>query len=167
MDIIKFAMQMELDGQKFYEKAAEEAPNKELKGILLHLAEEEQRHFKFFASMREGAGQDAAKALEGGTIGKTKNLFVQLTENGQAEKFGEDVRTVWTKALKIEEKAVKMYSEEAEKESDTSRRSLLVRIADEERNHVYLIENVLTYLTDPETFRESKRYSDFKSWEGR
>ena len=44
---------------------------------------------------------------------------------------GDDARKVWTEALKIEEKAVKMYSEEASKETDASRKSLLERIADE------------------------------------
>lgn len=167
MDIVKFAMQMELDGQKFYEKAAAEAPNEELKQILLSLAEEEQRHFKVFAKIREATAEEAAEALQGGTIIQTKNLFVQLIERGATDKFGDDVRSAWTEALRIEEKSVKLYVEEAGKESDASRKSLLERIADEERNHVYLIENVLTFMADPETFRQSRNFADFKSWEGR
>ena len=37
MNIIEFAMQMERDGQAFYEKAAKAAPQPELKEIFLYL----------------------------------------------------------------------------------------------------------------------------------
>ena len=167
MDIIKFAMQMEQDGQKFYKEAADKAPTKELKDILTYLAEEELRHFKIFSKMREGAGQETIKGLGSQSLETTKNLFIQLAESGEGSKFGDDTRAVWVKALKIEEQAVKMYSEEADKEGDSNRKGLLNRISDEERTHVYLIDNVLAYMTDPETFKDSKQFADFKSWEGR
>ena len=64
MDVIKFAMQMELDGKKFYEQAAEAAPTKELKDIFLYLAEEEDRHFKFFHSLYRAYMELDASLLE-------------------------------------------------------------------------------------------------------
>ena len=46
MDIVKFALKMELDGKQFYEAAAAKASTKELKDIFLYLAQEEERHFQ-------------------------------------------------------------------------------------------------------------------------
>lgn len=168
MNIIEFAMKMERDGQAFYEKAAAAAPQPELKEIFLYLAREEERHFAFFKNMHEGDTKAAIKVLGSNTLAKTKNVFVHLIEeNGGDVTFGADVRKAWTEALKIEEKAVKLYSEEAKKEKDPERKELLERIAEEERSHVYLIDNMLSFMSDPQTFADSQNFKNFKSWEGR
>ncbi len=167
MNIIEFAMQMERDGQVFYEKAAAAAPQSELKEIFLYLAREEERHFAFFKSMHEGDTQAAVKVLGSSTMAKTKNVFVHLIEENGDATFGDDVRKVWTEALKIEEKAVKLYTEEAAREKNPERKELLQRIAEEERSHVYLIDNMLSFMADPQTFADSQNFANFKSWEGR
>lgn len=167
MDIVKFAMQMELDGKVFYETEAAKAPTKELKEIFQYLADEEDRHYKFFKMLDEGKIDTAAGALESGdSLSTTKNVFVQLIEENKDKHFEDDTRKAWEKALKIEEKAVELYSGEADKENDAARKSLLNRIADEERNHVYLIDNMLSFMADPQSFADSQDYSSFKSWEG-
>ena len=168
MGIIEFAMQMEKDGEAFYRKSAEATKEPALKEIFLHLAEEEQRHFRLFKKILEGELEGAESELDGGSraLDGTKNIFVKLTAENGGMVFGDDARLVWNEALKIEEKAVKLYSEEATKERDPARKKLLDRIAAEERNHVYLIDNILSFMTDPEGFAESKKFSDFKSWEG-
>jgi len=166
MDIIRFAMQMEIDGQKFYEQSAAESSLPELKEIFHYLAEEEKRHFRFFKSLADGKPDAAAKELNAGSMKATRNVFVGLIEAGAHKSFGEEVTIAWKKAREIEEQAVKLYSEEVTRESDAQRKALLQKIADEERNHVYLIENVLSYLRDPGTFANSQRFAAFKSWEG-
>ena len=168
MDVIKFAMQMELDGKQFYTRSANAAKDEELRDILLYLAEEEDRHFRFFKALGQGdtAAADRELAAAPSSLTDTKNVFVLLTENGREKSFGADARSAWTEAMGIEEKAVKMYTEEASKEADPRRKALLEKIADEERNHVYLIENVLSFMADPQGFADSKRFSDFQSWEG-
>ncbi len=166
MDIITFAIQMEKDGQAFYEKAASAASTTEIKEIFQYLADEEKRHCAFFKKMADGEITTAIEALKGGSLKTTKNVFVQLIEENKAASFGDDVRATWVEALKFEERAVQLYTEEAEKEPDADRKTLLNRIADEERNHVYLIDNILTFMADPQTFVDSKQYGDFQSWEG-
>lgn len=167
MDIVQFALQMELDGKAFYEKAAAGAKSKDLREIFQYLANEEERHYKFFRMMAEGKIELASKALESGTaLRDTKNVFVQLIQENKDKRFGEDTRSAWVEALKIEQKAVTLYADEAEKETDANRKSLLKRIADEERNHVYLIDNMLSFMTDPQAFSSSQQFAAFRSWEG-
>lgn len=166
MDIIEFALKMELDGKAFYEKAAREAGHKELAEIFHYLAEEEQRHFEFFKKLRDGEVTAAATALTPGSMKATKNIFVDFIKGEQTADFGDQERSAWKEALAFEEKAVKLYSEEADKESDASRKELLKKIADEERTHVYLIDNMLSYMSDPGGFVQSKQFADFQSWEG-
>ena len=169
MDIYKFAMQMELDGKAFYEKGAAAADDENLKQIFLTLAEEEQRHYDIFKRLDAGelkAAEDFTKN-RGKTIATTKNLFRKMTEAGQDTLPGDDVRAVWKEAVGIEEKSEKFYREQAAKEKDAERKSILNRIADEEKNHIYLIDNMLSFLKDPQTFVASSQFASFKSWEGR
>jgi rubrerythrin len=168
MDIIDFALQMELDGRTFYEQSAAKASHPELKKILLNLADEEQRHYLFFKRLKEGNERNAAAELEAGspTLDLNRTLFRQMAQQGKQASFGDDVRKVWTEALKIEEKVEQMYREEAAKETDATRKKLLSRIADEEKSHVYLIDNMLAFMSDPSGFADSANFKNFLSIEG-
>ena len=168
MDILEYAMKMELDGKAFYEKSAAQTSVPELKNILLQLAEEEMKHFHFFRQMKEGHAPEAKAQIlsPGSTLLNTKNLFQQLAEQGKQNSFGEQARAVWTEALKIEERAEKAYRDEAAKESDPTRKMLLTQIADEEKTHVYLVDNILSFMADPGGFMDSANYRSFMSWEG-
>ena len=167
MDIFKFAMQMELDGQRFYEQSAANSPVRELREVFLNLADEEKRHYRLFKKLSEGATAESARELVGGAMKTGRNVFVRLIESKESNSFGSQVSEVWKKAREIEEHSVKLYSEEASRTADSDRKALLGRIADEERSHVYLIDNVLAFLADPVSFAESQQFAAFKSWEGR
>lgn len=169
MDILEYAMKMELDGKAFYEKSAAQTKVPELKKILLQLAEEELKHFQFFKRMKEGH-TDEAKAQMDATSSpllNTKNLFQQLAEQGKQNSFGAEARAIWTEALKIEERAEKAYRDEALRETDATRKNLLTQVADEEKTHVYLVDNILSFMADPGGFMDSANYRNFMSWEGR
>ena len=167
MDILDFAMQMELDGTAFYERAAAASQRSEIRDIFLYLAEEERRHHRFFKSLKEGSDPDtAARELQSGPARTPKSIFVQLIKKNDDQTFGDDVKSVWTEALRIEEKSAKLYRDEARKEKDPKRRDLLNRIAEEERTHIYLIDNMLSFMADPQSFVESQKFAAFKSWEG-
>ncbi|MEZ5359294.1 MAG: ferritin family protein [Candidatus Zixiibacteriota bacterium] len=168
MDIIDFAMQMEKDGKAFYEKSAAETSDPELKQILLQLAEEERNHYEFFRRMKEKPTDlTAADVLTGkSTLNQVKNIFEVMASKKEHKSFGENVISVWTQALRIEEKAVKLYSEEAAKEKDDARKTLILRIAKEEESHVQMIDSVLMYVKHPEAFAASAQYKNFRSLEG-
>lgn len=168
MDIFEFAMQMELDGKAFYEKGAAKTSNPELKKIFLTLAEEEQRHYNIFKNLKNGQLEAATQITAGRakTISITKNLFQKMTEEGKNTLFGDDISALWEEAVAIEEKSEKLYREEAHKTKDPDRQKLLNKIADEEKNHIYLIDNMLSFINDPQSFVASNQFSSFMSWEG-
>jgi len=168
MDILKFAMQMELDGKAFYEKGAATTSNPAIKEIFNTLAEEEDKHFRIFSNMREGQLEDARKGMEKmtDTPQLAKNIFKQLVDTGVESLKGESTLEMWQEAVKVEEKSEKMYREAADAETDDTKKALLNRIADEEQNHIYLIENMISFIKDPEGFSNSANYGNFMSWEG-
>jgi rubrerythrin len=168
-DIIKFAMKMEIDGKAFYEKEAAATDNAQLKQVLTTLAEEEDRHFRFFKQMMDNPTSipslDAFSSP--GTVKDVQNIFQTMAAEDKDKQFGDDVITVWTEALRIEEKAVAFYTEKADAESDTDRKNLLAAIAEEEQRHVHMIDSVLMYLKQPQAFAQSAQYKNFMSLEGR
>jgi rubrerythrin len=168
VDIIKFAMQMELDGQAFYSKAAEATDNAQLKKVLLTLADEEKKHYRVFKSMSEGDMTAAETSLgeKSETPHLAKSIFQQMTEAGVETLGGDDVETLWQQALEIEQKSERMYRQAAREEPDETSRQLMHRIADEEKNHVYLCDNMLAFTRDPASFLSSAQYKNFMSWEG-
>jgi rubrerythrin len=167
-DIFKFAMKMEMDGKAYYEKHALRTDDPRLKEILSTLAEEEQRHFEVFRSLMNDAGDTAAgeKLTGGETLKKVQNIFEQLAENKETESFGDDAIAVWTEALRTEEKSEAFYKEKASEDSDEIRQKLFLRIAQEENNHIKMIDGILMFLKDPATFAQSAQFRNFRSLEG-
>lgn len=169
MDIIKFAMQMERDGQAFYEKGAAATDNPGLKKVLATLAEEEEKHFRIFQSMAEGNLSEATNGLaeKSETVAVIHSVFQQMVDDGVESLVGDDVRALWEEASRIEEKSEAMYRDAAGNEADDERRKLFEKIADEEKNHIYLVDNMLSFIRDPSSFMASAQYKNFMSWEGR
>lgn len=169
MDIIDFAMQMEQDGMVYYRNQADRATNSGLKKIFETLAEEEVCHFKFFKNLKDNPkDKSVGDILKGGdTLKQVQNIFVALSQSGDSQSFGEDEVAVWTQALRIEEKAEAFYKEKAQIESDSLRKELLLKIAGEEKNHLMMIDTVLTFLKSPQTFADSAQFRNFRSLEGR
>jgi rubrerythrin len=167
-NIFEFAMQMELDGRQFYLDGAERTSNAGLQKILKQLADEEHRHYHVFKRLRDGDVTDAAEEMKTskGGLTLTKSLFREMAEQGKTTLPGETERAVWIEAREIEEKSVQMYSEEAARQTDQKRKALLIQLAEEERTHVHLIDNVLSFLSDPTGFQDSQNYRNFMSWEG-
>ncbi len=169
MDILEFAMQMELDGKAFYEKGMERAENPSVKKIFKMLADEEHRHYQVFRKLSSGEKPDPATDLtpSGATLNEVKNIFKEMTDAGKESLEGDTTKDLWLEALEVEKKAEKMYRDAAEKETDIHRKDILTKIADEEKTHIYLIDNLISFLADPETFIASQNYKNFQSWEGR
>ncbi|UCD95027.1 MAG: ferritin family protein [Candidatus Zixiibacteriota bacterium] len=168
MDVIEFAMKMEQDGKAYYEKLAAQTTVPELKQVLLTLAEEEGRHYEYFRRLKEDNNNiPGDKAFTGRqSVEKIVNIFEQLAEDENSKRFEEEVISAWTKALRIEEKSVDFYESKAATETDSARKGLLQKIAEEEHNHVHMIDGVLMYLKHPAAFAESSHFKSFRSLEG-
>jgi rubrerythrin len=168
MDIIEFAIKMEMDGMAFYKKHADETSDSLLKQIFLNLVEEEARHVQIFRKLKDNPAEFSLDEISvSGNVDEVKNIFQEMSQDTGRGNFGDDIVSVWTEALRIEEKAVTFYTEHAERETDPSTKKLMMAIADEETRHIHMIDTVLMYLRHPETFAQSAQFKNFQSLEGR
>jgi len=167
MDILDFAMKMEQDGMAFYKEHADKSTDPDLKKIFTTLVEEEARHYQIFKKLKEDPSLISDVDVTAPENLKTvQNIFEQMSHKTEPKTFGDDVVSVWTEALRIEEKARAFYRNKAETESDPERKKLLDTLAAEENRHVYMIDGVLMYLKDPQAFAQSAQFSNFMSLEG-
>lgn len=168
MEIIEYAMKMEQDGMAFYKKHADATSDPALKQIFMTLVEEEARHYQIFKQLNENPSEITGDEFAASAnLGEVKNIFVQMSQNTESKQFGDDVISVWTEALRIEEKAHSFYKEKADSEADGVTKKLMLAIAEEETRHVHMIDTVLMYIRHPEAFAQSAQFSSFMSLEGR
>ncbi|WP_243373257.1 ferritin family protein [Geotalea sp. SG265] len=159
MDLYAFALKMELDGKAFYEKMAAETPYRGLKSVFSMLAEDEQKHYDTIIAIRAGEARTMADTA---VLENTRNVF----EGIRAEKIlAEGMRKehdAFQYAMKIEADSVRLYEDLAGKERDPAIIALLQKIADEEKKHYNIVENLYDYTLRPEYFLEWREFSNLK-----
>jgi len=155
MDIFEYAMQMEKDGENFYREVAQQSPNRGIKTILTMLADEEVRHYNAIEKMKSA---EPVQLAEGSVLTDAKNVFAQLKESG--EKFTSETNQIglYEKALDIEKKSQDFYTEKAGEVSDPNAKELFLRLAQEEQKHYVLVENIIDFLSRPDTWLENAEF---------
>jgi len=155
MDIFQFVQQMEKDGEAYYRDLAEKTVDKGLKTILLGMAEDEVKHFKIFKELEKQANPEY-KATD--ILANAKNIFQEMRDSKESRNFPMDHVKAYEKALETEQKSDAFYREKAEEVDSPVAKELLVKIAEEERKHAHLLENIIDFISKPDTFLENAEF---------
>jgi len=165
MNIFDFAMQMEKDGQAYYEEMASKAENAVLKNILVNLAQDEVKHYNIFKKFKEGdfSGADQL-AVETTVMTDAVNIFQQMASAPVPIGFPEDIVEAWKKAQEVEKKSEDFYREKATEADSDQMKAIINRIADEEHKHWALIENVLQFLSRPKQWLDDAEWNHLEEY---
>ncbi|HEY4744873.1 MAG TPA: ferritin family protein [Desulfuromonadaceae bacterium] len=161
MNTFDFAMKMELDGKAFYEKLADETEVVGLKAILTSLAADEQKHYDIIQAIKTESNwtMTDSRVLE-----DAKNLFEELVKDKHIAGSLHKSRDGYQYARKIEADSVRFYEEAAGKESTPETAHLLLRLADEEKKHFNIMDNLYDYTLAPEYFLAWGEFSNLKEF---
>jgi rubrerythrin len=154
MDIFEYAMQMEKDGEEFYRRLAQQATNKGLKTILTMLADDEVKHYNAIKAMQtEKPDMPETTILSG-----AKNVFVQIKDSGEG--FDLDVKQIdlYKKAQGIEQKSRDFYLQKADETTDKAQKDIFLKLADEEKRHYFLLDNIIELVSRPERWLENAEF---------
>jgi len=162
MNIFDYAMQMEQDGQSFYERLAENTEAQGLRSIFRWLAGDEQKHYETFRTMKE-QGRDLSM-VDSTALEETRNVFAQLQASGQTLATDAKNLEAYQFAMKVEADSAQLYQEAAERESDPGRRDVLQRIATEERKHLNILENIFDFVNEPTQSLVWSEFSNLKEF---
>ena len=157
MDIYKFAMQMELDGRHFYQDLAKKTKNAGIKSVLTMMAESEAKHYNVILDMQKNDKTEYSKDVE--VLTKIKNVFSKMKEEKEIDV---DVSQVefYKKALEIEADSEKFYLERADEEKDPHRKEIFLTLANEEKGHCILLENLVNLVSQPDSWIENSEWYD-------
>ena len=75
MKVYEHAMQMELDGKKYYEECAEKVELPYLKQVLMELASDEVKHYEIFKAMRDNIEPEFEESAQTKIFTSIKNVL--------------------------------------------------------------------------------------------
>ena len=144
-NIIKFAMENEVEAQKFYEEAAQKVQSTQLKEMFTDFAQEEKKHREIlkqvYISNRMGdyfhEGQDYH-------IAEDVDLPVLSTNMKPADAIA--------LAMKKEEAAMAQYTELADSYPEPDKKKVFLDLAAMERGHKLRMENAFVDIGFPEVW---------------
>jgi rubrerythrin len=148
---LKAAMENELEGETFYRKAAAESRQARAKTLFEWLAEQEVDHYR-----RVKLEHDALVADQGWQdVSPAEGLTIFPTDTEEVEEELADVTgevDAFKMAREFEERSYDIYQQAMHVVEDELGREILRQLADEERRHLELISEWLTFhLIDPHT----------------
>jgi len=157
MDVFDFAMKMELQGKAYYENFAQATQIAGLKSIFTGLAADEQKHYDLLRELkagREWTMTDSRLAEQARTV------FTELLE--ERDRLGELHEDLdgYRLALKVEADSVRLYEDMAKKEQDPETVQLYLKLANEEKKHFNIIENICDFVMRPKYYLEWREFSN-------
>jgi rubrerythrin len=153
MKVLELAVQMEVDGKEFYQKASRKSSNKLAKELFRHLADQEDVHRKKFEEIYKALkrGQnwpDLEPPSEKGK--KIKSLFAEATKAlGSKFKVAESELQAIKTAIDMEIRSYNLYHTRSAESTLPVEKQFYKTLAGEERGHHLALLDSYEYLSDP------------------
>jgi len=154
MNIFEFAMEKEKYSEDYYRRLAGKSNNKGLETIFNMLADEEAKHYKIVSDMKDDVAPDLADTT---VLSDAKNVFVKMRESAQKFSFDISQTELYRKAQDIEKQSRDFYLEKAN-EAEKAHKEIFLKLADEEKKHYFLLEDIIDFVSRPETWLENAEW---------
>jgi rubrerythrin len=160
MNIFDYAMQLEKDGETFYRELAQKSDDPGIKNIFNILADDEVKHYKIFEDMKKEAQPEMAATQ---VLTDAKNVFTQLKEGGKFDYKLPQI-DLYKEAQGLEKKTEDFYREKAKEAENEYQKGMLLKIAEEEKKHYFLIDNIIAFVSKPQTYLENAEFSNLEEY---
>ena len=157
MNVYEYAMKVEKDGERYNRDLASKTDEPGLKSILNMLADEEVKHYVVFDKMNKNQIIPTQPHVD--VFATAKTIFEKMREENTKACFSEDQVEFYKSALRSEENSYKFYIEKALMIEDSEQQAAFLRIAEEERQHMVLLENLIEYISFPERWLENAEFN--------
>lgn len=153
MNTIDFAINMELEGQKYYLEQAELNKDNELHTVFLMLADSEEGHAEL---LRKYKNKEALSHTEDFVQPGLKSVFHGLEDFYQGD--GAKQLDAYRIACEQEEKSIKLYRELEEQVEEEPAKELFRYLIRQEEDHLILFEELVKMVTRPEEWVEAAEF---------
>lgn len=156
MNVFDLAMEMEKDGEKYYRHLVEKTTNSGMKNILNMLAEDEVKHFQVLQKLKTSS---QVELLSTPILSGSKNIFQQLYDNKNWDDIPVNQIDLYKKAREIETRSFNFYMEKARANTDPATQKMFFLIAEEEKRHEFLLDNIIQFVSRPQTWLENAEFN--------
>lgn len=160
MDIYEYAMQMEKDGEAFYRQIAEKNQSKGLRTISNMLAEDEVKHYNILKMMRTVKQSVTETAI----LNDSGNIFKKMRKTEEWFDPNSESIELYKKAQDIENKSRDFYLEKSNEVEDESHKEIFLKLAEEEKKHFFLLENIIDFVSRPQEWLENAEFVHFEEY---
>ncbi len=157
MNIYKYAMKMEKDSENYYNELANKTDDAGLRNILKMLASDEVKHYNIIEQMIKTDVN--VELAETGILKNAKNIFIKIKGKNIVFDFDLPQADFYRKAQEFEEKSYKFYLEMSDKVEIKSQKKIFLKLAGEEKKHMFLLENLVEFVSRPETWIEDAEFN--------
>ncbi len=162
LEALQIAIQMEIDGKKYYLKASEESGNELGRKLLQSLAAEEDIHRQKFEEIYDAVRSKKAWPAtdfkpDGGK--RLRTIFARVSEE-----MGANVKAVDTElsaiktAVDMESKTFDFYKSQSKEATYEAEKEFYETLAVEEREHQLILLDYYEYIEDPAAWFVSKEH---------
>lgn len=155
MKSLEFAIQMELDGEKYYLEQAEKNKGNNLNVVFVMLAEDERMHAKI---LRQNFDKESFELKEEHSITEYENVFKSVGDFKDKLKSDPGQLDAYRLALKKEEESIELYKDMLENAVSDIDRELFEFLIKEETMHYRIIDDIIAHLIRAEEWVESAEF---------
>ncbi len=153
-EALQFAIQMEIDGKEYYQKASQESDNKVGKELFQWLATEEDKHRQRFEEIFEAIKNRNSWPeinIQPGKREKLNTIFSKAMEAAAPNiKAPSAELDVIAKAMEMETKTQDFYKHQGDKAIFDAEKNFYEDLAAEERGHYLALVDYREYIIDPQ-----------------
>ncbi|NLC04315.1 MAG: ferritin family protein [Tissierellia bacterium] len=142
--VLRYAMQMELDGSNFFKDNAEKFSNATSKELFLNLAKVEMEHYRYLENQLKTYLDTRTFDTSDEVMGREENIFEdrQESEHLEATLSESDIPdlTILRMAYLIERDFKEFYTDAAENANDEDAKAIFTKLATWEAGHELLFK---------------------------
>lgn len=155
MNSLEFAINMELDGERYYREQAEINKGNVLNAVFLYLAEDEQNHAQILKNKFSELSYDLK---DNSALSKVKNVFkgVNDIKKGIAELPKQ--LDLYKEALEKEKISIDLYKNLLLEATEEQEKKLFEYLVGQETDHFVILEEVILLVSRPEEWVESAEF---------
>ena len=164
LEAIKFAIQMEIDGKEYYQKASRQSDSKVGRDLFEWLAAEEDKHRRIFGGIYNAIRKQ--KAWPEVSIQHRNGAILDTIFSKEMKVAAPIVKATSTeldsiaKAMEMENKTREFYKNQDQKAAYNAEKKLYSTLAAEEEGHYLALVDYREYLIDPAGyFRKAEHHS--------
>jgi rubrerythrin len=161
MDILEFAMEKEKYSEQQYRQLAQRTGNKGFRNIFTMLAEEEAHHYQIIQKMKNNIPEQVRQSS---LLSDAKEIFQNMKDAAEKLDFETSEIELYRKTQKIEQQSRDYYLEKADQLDNDNQKQIFLTLAEEEKKHYFLLQNIIDFVAKPETWLENAEFTHLEDY---